>query len=283
MPAQMCCKIITNFGFLKQSAKGNMSVITLTTDLGLKDHYVASIKGSILTHVPQAQIVDISHQVQPFDILQASFLVKNCYADFPRGSVHILGVNPGWDGTARYIAAIVDGHYFITADNGLVSLIFDRAPDEIYELNISAENDHHTFPTKAIFVKAACHILKGGELALIGTKTTTYEQRGTFTAVPEETLIRGMAMYVDHYGNVISNINEALFARYRHASSFRIVLRREDYDITQLSKRYNDVPEGERLALFSSSGFLEIAINRGNASKLLGIKQNDIIRIEFYA
>jgi S-adenosylmethionine hydrolase len=260
-----------------------MSVITLTTDLGLKDHYVASIKGSILTQFPQAQIVDISHEVQPFDILQASFLIKNCYADFPPGSVHILGINPGWDINAKYLVVAIKGHYFISADNGIFSLIFDQHPDEIYQLHLLPENEHFTFPTKDIFVKAACHILKGGALSIIGKKTTHYEQRGTFTAVPEETLIRGMAMYVDHYGNVISNISATLFERYQHASSFRIILRREDYDITQLSKSYNAVPEGERLALFSSSGFLEIAINRGNASKLLGIKQNDIIRVEFDA
>ena len=258
-----------------------MPVITLTTDLGLKDHYVASIKGSILTQAPQANIVDISHEVQPFDILQASFLIKNCYRDFPQGSIHILGINPDWDLNAKYLVVYTEGHYFISADNGIFSLIFEKYPDEIYELNIVPDKEHFTFPTKDVFVKAACHIANGGSLAIIGKQTDHYEQRGTFTAVPEETLIRGMAMYVDHYGNVISNISQSLFARYQSASSFRIILRREDYDITHLSENYNSVPEGERLALFSSSGFLEIAINRGNASKLLGIKQNDIIRVEF--
>lgn len=258
-----------------------MPVITLTTDLGTRDHYVASVKGAIYSGCPEAKIVDISHEIHPFDILQASFLIKNCYADFPKGSIHILGINAEWAADTRHLVVLVEGHYFIGADNGIFSLIFDRKPEEIYELTLSSSSPYMTFPTKDVFAKAACHIANKGSLQIIGRLTEEYEHRGTFSAVPEPTLIRGMAIYVDHYGNVISNITEQLFRQYRNSTSFRIILRREDYDITHISGTYSEVPEGERLALFSSSGYLEIAINRGNASKLLGIRQNDIIRIEF--
>ena len=258
-----------------------MPVITLTTDLGLKDHYVASIKGAIYTLAPDVTVVDISHEVQPFDILQASFLVKNCYRDFPPGTVHILGINPELADDSPHVLIEIDQHYFVGADNGIFSLIFDKVPDRVFELNITGEAGSFTFPTKSIFVMAACHIAKGGSPEIIGKEIDGLNQRGVFSAVPEPSIIKGMATYIDHYGNVISNIPEKLFQAYNSFDQFRIVLRREDYDITKIAKSYQDVPEGERLALFSATGFLEIAINRGNASKLLGIKQNDIIRIEF--
>ena len=258
-----------------------MPVITLTTDLGTKDHYVASIKGAIYSQCPEARVVDISHDVHPFDILQASFLIKNCYLDFPKGSIHVIGINPEWNENTRHLVIEADDHYFIGADNGIFSLIFEKKPTAIFELNVTSDSEYNTFPTKDVFVKAACHIANNGSLPIIGKETENYEERGIFSAVPETTLIKGMAMYVDHYGNVISNISEKLFKQYQGFSSFRIILRREDYDISKIASTYNQVPEGERLALFSSTGYLEIAINKGNASKLLGIKQNDIIRVEF--
>jgi len=258
-----------------------MPVITLTTDLGLKDHYVASIKGAIHTLCPDATVVDISHEVQPFDILQASFLIKNCYREFPPGTIHVLGINPDLTDDSPHVLVEIDQHFFVGADNGIFSLIFDKKPDNVYELNITPEQGAYTFPTKSIFVTAACHIAKGGSPEIIGKAIEGINQRGVFSAVPEPSIIKGMATYIDHYGNVISNIPEQLFNAYKSFEQFRVVLRREDYDITNISRSYHDVPEGERLALFSATGFLEIAINRGNASKLLGIKQNDIIRIEF--
>lgn len=259
-----------------------MGVITLTTDLGLKDYYVSSIKGSILTEYKEVTIIDISHEIPPFDIQQAAFILKNAYLNFPKGTVHIIGVNAEASITHPHIAIEMGGQYFIGADNGIFSLLFDRTPDKIVELNIRQDTDILTFPTKDVFVKAACHIARGGTLEVIGTPRKNVYERTMFRPVSEDSVIRGTVIYIDSYKNVISNITQQLFKEVGKNRSFTIFFRKSDYNIDEISKSYNEVPEGEKLALFSSTGYLEIAINKGEASSLLGLRQNDTIRIEFY-
>lgn len=259
-----------------------MAIITLTTDLGTKDHYVGVLKGTILKDIPEATIVDISHEISTFDILKAAFTVKNCYADFPKGTVHLLGVNPEVGEATTYLAVKCDGYYFLGADNGVFSLIFEEKPTEVYELNILLNPDDLTFPTKDILAKAACHLAKGGTIEMIGKKTEDWIEKTFFRAVSVGNIIKGMAIHIDHYGNIITNIDEAFFKAFGQGRNFSIEFRGGDYDINSISKFYSDLPEGEKLALFSSSGLLEIAINKGNASRLLGIKESDTIRIEFY-
>ncbi len=258
-----------------------MAIITLTTDLGLKDHYVGVVKGSILKLCPTVSIVDISHEIPPFNILQAAFTLKNCFADFPEGTIHIIGVNPENDVDAKHLAVQYNGHYFIGADNGIFSLIFEDQPTKLMELNILSENRSNTFPTKDIFCKAACHLANGGTLEMIAKPLEALVEKAFFRAVSVENIIKGMVIHIDHYGNVITNIEAPFFKAFGRNRDFVIEFRNGNYDITKLSLSYTDVVEGEKLALFSSSGLLEIAINKGNASKLLGIKNLDTIRIKF--
>ena len=258
-----------------------MSIITLTTDLGLKDYYVAGIKGHILSQLPNAIIIDISHEIPPFNISVAAFCLKNCYLDFPLGSIHILGVSPEANEYTRHLIIKYKGHYFIGADNGMFSLLFDDKPTEIFNLNIISDEDRRTFPTKDVFVQAACHIGRGGTIELIGTRVEEIAERTNFQPVIEEDVIKGMAMYIDSYGNITTNITKSLFQLVGKNRDFSIVFRRADYNINELKFNYSAVPEGEKLALFSTNNHLEIAINKGNASKLFGIKLSDTIRIEF--
>ena len=259
-----------------------MPIITLTTDLGLKDYYVGSLKGALLSQYPEAKIVDISHEIKAFDMLQASVVIRNAFPDFPDGTVHIIGVNPDVTEESRHLVAKVRDQYFIMPDNGMLSLIFDSKPDEVVSMTLIQQSEMLSFPAKDIYVTAACHLAKGGSLNVIGKPVKDMAERMLFRAVMEDHLIRGMAMYIDHYGNVLTNIDKNLFKQFNKFPGFSIQLRRSEYEIREISKIYGDVPHGEKLAMFSSSGFLEIAINQGNASKLLGINQNDIIRIEFY-
>lgn len=258
-----------------------MPIITLTTDLGNQDYYVGSVKGAILSLYPEAKIVDITHEIPPFDLLKASFVIKNCFRDFPEGSIHIVGINPEANLETSHIVIKFQGHYFIGADNGIFSLITDQQPQKIIELDIPPETDMVTFPTKDIFVKAACHLAKGGTMEVIGREISDFTKRELIRAVTEGKEIRGVAMYIDRYGNILTNIKEDLFKKFGKGKPFTIYFRRAEYNITEISDAYISVDEGEKLALFSSSGYLEIAINRGNASKLFGIKQGDTIRIEF--
>jgi S-adenosylmethionine hydrolase len=259
-----------------------MAIITLTSDLGLKDYYVASLKGAILSQTPNVKIVDITHEVPSFNFSKAAFIIKNCYKDFPQGTVHIIGVSAESSIDIPHIVVFERGHYFIGADNGMFSLIFDSPPEKIIELNINQDTDRITFPAKDVFVKTACHIIRGGTLEVIGKPKAELEVRTLFSAVSENNTIRGMASYIDHYGNIITNITETLFKSFGRGRKFGIFFRNTNYEINQITSSYNSVIEGERVAMFSSTGFIEIAVNKGNASKLFGIKENDIIRIEFY-
>jgi len=259
-----------------------MAIITLTTDLGLVDNYVASVKGAILKEAPEATIIDITHQVPSFDLQKSAFILRNCYLDFPEGTVHILGVNSEADVNIPHVALFANGHYFIGADNGVFSLIFDNPPEKVVELTISQDTDRITFPTKDVFVKAACHIARGGTLEVIGTARYELSVRTMFRAVSENNIIKGIATYIDHYGNVITNISESQFKNFGNGRPFKILFRSAEYEIDEISSTYSSVVDGERVALFSSTGYIEIAINKANASKLFGINQGDTIRIEFY-
>jgi S-adenosylmethionine hydrolase len=257
-------------------------IITLTTDLGTKDYYVGSLKGALLAQCPEVSIVDITHEIKPFDMLQASIVVRNSYRDFPKGTIHIIGVNPDVTEDSRHLVVSIHEQFFIMPDNGMFSLIFDSVADEVVALSLQQRSEMLSFPTKDIYVTAAAHLARGGSPNVIGKPVKDLTELVMFRAVSEDRLIRGMAVYIDHYGNVLTNIDRNLFKQFNKYENFSIQLRRSEYEIKEISKTYGDVPNGEKLALFGTTGFLEISINRGDASKLLGINQSDIIRIEFY-
>ncbi|HRN42259.1 MAG: SAM-dependent chlorinase/fluorinase [Flavobacteriales bacterium] len=259
-----------------------MPIITLTTDLGLKDYYVASLKGNILSQLADVNIVDITHNVNPYDAPKAAFIVKQCYKTFPKDTIHIIGLNAELDENTVHLAIYYDGHYFIGADNGMFSLIFEAIPDKIVELNIAQDTDNKTFPTKDIFVKAACHIARGGTLELIGKIKEELNKSIPFQATSENNYIKGMITYVDHYGNLLTNVSESLFKSFGRGRNFTIYLRGGSYKVSKITPTYNRISAGNILAMFSSTGFIEIAVSKGHASKLLGLKETDLIRIEFY-
>ena len=261
-----------------------MPIITLTTDLGITDHYVGTIKAAILRQLPEINIVDITHQVPPFNIRHAAFILRNCYQEFPQNTIHIIGVNSESNPNTPHLAVYANNHYFIGTESGIFSLILDVKPDKIIELNISQESNNINFPTKDIFVKAACHIARGGTLELIGkTKDNFSAERATFKATFNKNSIRGSVIHVDSYGNVITNITEELFKQISKERNFSIHIgNRNHYVLQKIHQKYTDVILGEAVALFISTGQLEIAINEGSASTLMGLDLNDIIRIEFY-
>lgn len=258
-----------------------MAIITLTTDLGLQDHYVSSLKGSIYSEIPDAKIVDISHNVPAFDLFHAAFLIHNVYRDFPKGSIHIIGVRNEATSETPHVAVEYEGHYFIGSDNGIFSLIFDQKPTKVVELKIRQETSNLTFPTRDIFVKAACHIARGGTLEIIGANLETLQEKTMFRPVVEEDVIKGTIIHIDSYGNVFVNINKRLFREIGVSRPFNIYFRGSEYSISKISNVYHEVDEGDMLAIFSATGFMEIAINKGKANKLLGMKLNDIVRVEF--
>jgi S-adenosylmethionine hydrolase len=258
------------------------TIITLTTDWGTKDHYLAVVKGSLLKHIPDSTVIDISHEISPFNLNEASYILRNSWQNFPDGTIHIIGINSEASIEHPHIIVKEKKHFFVGADNGIFSLIFDQTPAEIYELDIIQLSHKFTFSTKDVFVGAALHIINKKPLNELGDKLERLSEKMPFQPVSEQGLIKGKVIYIDRYENIITNISESLFLEKTKNKSFSIFLRAGKYEIKKIHTSYSDVVEGELIALFGSDDLLEIAQNRGRAAGLLGIQVDDVIRIEIF-
>ena len=252
-----------------------MPIITLTTDFGTKDHYVSAIKGAILNQLPNASVIDISHRIEKYNIPETAFVLKNAYINFPKGSIHIIGVKTEQTKLASQVVVYSDGHYFIGADNGIFYLLLENHIDKI----IALPPNTSIFPTLDVFVNAACHLAKGNPLEELGALKSELYQSIPFRAASIGDMIRGTVIYIDSYDNVISNISRTLFNQVGKGRPFEINVKGNE--IKKISTFYNDAPEGEIVVLFNSSGYLEIAMNMGKASSLLNYRTNDQITIQF--
>jgi S-adenosyl-L-methionine hydrolase (adenosine-forming) len=275
-----------------------MAVITLTTDFGLKDPSVGSVKGAILGLMPEVNVVDITHSISPFNIPEAAYVIKGAYKSFPQGTVHIIGVDSELSPENKHIALSLDGHFFVCANNGIMSMLSNHiAPRKIVEINIHQQL-HTSFPVLDVFVHVACHIARGGELDIIGKSIEQIKPiRELVPNVSEDRRkITGYVIYVDNYGNVVTNISKELFEITRKGRRFEVNAR--NYKFDTIFERYTDIvnfnipaaqrhDEGKKLALFNSSDFLEIALYKGNtghvggASTLMGLHERDVITINF--
>ncbi|CAM3743168.1 hypothetical protein FSS13T_15940 [Flavobacterium saliperosum S13] len=274
-----------------------MSIITLTTDFGLKDHFVGALKGKIITEHPQAQIIDISHDVDLFNISEASYTINAAYGSFPKGSVHLIGVDSERTTENKHIAMQWNDHFFICADNGILSILTQKiVPQKIVEINI-----HDRLPEGAsdmdVFVKVACHLSKGGAMSVIGKEITAIKEINELQAVvaSDNNSIKGSVVYIDHFGNCVTNISRKLIQETGKGRPFEVKFGTKT--IKSIHKSYSDFKiserftlkdyEGERLALFNEAGFLEIAIYKsnpstvGSATSLLGLKFRDTVTIQY--
>ncbi|MBI9042661.1 SAM-dependent chlorinase/fluorinase [Lutibacter sp.] len=275
-----------------------MSIITLTTDFGIKDHFVGAIKGTIYSELPDARIVDISHQISPFNITETAYILRNAYKSFPNGSIHIIGVDSELNEENKHIALLLDNHYFICPNNGVISLLASEIkPEKIVEINIH-DRVETIFPVLDVFVKVACHIARGGKLEVIGKVIPEFEKMVELqpTISADNNTIFGNVIYVDNYGNSISNISKKTFNEIGKGRDFEVIANR--YSFKKIVEKYSDIvdfsvpkeqrqKDGTRLALFNTSNYLEIAIYRSNlntvggAASLLGLNYRDFITVKF--
>lgn len=263
-----------------------MAIITLISDMGVKDHYVAAVKGAILSQLPEASIVDISHQVEAFNTGQAAFILGNAWHEFPEGTIHILGVNPEGSGKNPYMVVRHQGHFFIGADSGVFYMLFNKQPDEAIELTLKLENDHQTFPAKTLFTRVACHLAKGGSVDVLGRRVPKVKESFGPRPVVDGDSMRGQVIHIDHYGNVMTNITRELFKRLVKHHRFVITVGPSEHNINKVHKCYGDVSPGALVAFFGDTGHLEVAVNKGapgsggGAAQLLGLRVNHTIRVE---
>lgn len=256
-----------------------MPMITLTSDWGWKDHYLAAVKGRIKSLLPGADVIDISHDVEPFNLKEASFIIRNSYGSFPPGTVHLIAVSTERPGENPQMAALYDGQYFLCGDNGLFSLVFDFRPEKLVTL-AGGSSQPATFRALHALVDAAVALAGGSDITRLGQVSDEWVEKSHFQPVVSGNIIRGLIIYVDNYENVITNITRDLFEKTGRGRKFRIECRGEQ--VEQLSSNYSDVPPGDPLALFGHTGNLEIAINHDRASSLLGLYESDSIRVEFF-
>ena len=258
-----------------------MPIITLTTDFGTRDYYAAVVKGEILSAIADAQIIDISHDIEPFDIMHGAYVLKNAYPHFPAGSIHIIGVNLNSETGLNHLVAAKDGHTFIGPDNGIFGLLWEGEPAaEAYQLQPTAAEYASTLPVKDLYVRVAKHICEGGKLTDIGKKSSALRQSMIGRPMSSANYIRASIIYFDRFENAIVNIRKDEFDRIGNNRPFVIFFKRYD-DIEAISENYFDVPESEKLCLFNSGGYLEIAINKGNARGLLNLNIGDIVQVDF--
>lgn len=258
-----------------------MGVITLTTDLGHRDFYQAALKGSIISQLPDVRIVDITHEIPAYDMQRAALILRNAFRFFPVGTVHLIGIDTVFQENSRYIMMKYDEHYFVGADNGIFSIILgEDQHQELFEIDIMQDLRYLHFPLADILAKAACHIAKGKAMAAIGQAIESPLKKVLIQPLVGPNSIKGHVSYIDGFGNIISNISKDLFDEVQRGRPFQLHFKRNE-TIDKLNWHYNEVPEGEKLCLFGISNFLEIAINKGHASRLLGLKQDETVMVEF--
>ncbi|WP_374958293.1 S-adenosyl-l-methionine hydroxide adenosyltransferase family protein [Gilvibacter sp.] len=275
-----------------------MPIITLTTDFGEKDHFAGAVKGGIYSALEDVRIVDISHSISPFHISEAAYIIQNAYKSFPLGTIHIIGIDSELNPENKHIAVYLDGHYFVCADNGIISMITQEfRPEKMVEINIH-DRLKSNFPVLDVFVEVACHIARGGTLDVIGKDIQQIKQLKGITPVinADASQIIGNVIYIDNYGNVITNINRTLFENTRKGRGFNISARTVRFN--KVFERYSDAinfdvhpdrreEDGKKLAVWNSSGYLELAIYKsnpstvGSASTLFGLGYRDTVTVKF--
>lgn len=275
-----------------------MAIITLTTDFGEKDHFAGAIKGAIYSELPDVRIVDISHSVSPFSIPEAAYIIQNAYSSFPKGTIHLIGIDSEINEENKHIAIKLDDHYFVCANNGIMSMICSEiAPEKIVEINIH-DKIETSFPVLDVFVKVACHIARGGTLEVIGKLINSIKPIKNLNPFvnDDKTQIIGTVIYIDNYGNVVTNIKRKFFENIQKGREFEISAR--NYKFKKIHHKYSDIvnfsipedkrhDEGKGLVVFNSSNYLEIAVYKsncatvGSASTLMGLKMMDTVTINF--
>ena len=275
-----------------------MPVITLTTDFGNKDHFVGSVKGSLYNEISNVNIIDISNDISPFNIIEGAYIIENAYKSFPEGSIHIIGVDSEKTPEKKHLVIKLDGHFFICADNGIMSLVSNRIkPEKIIDINIH-NSSSSSFTVLDVFVKVAAHIYRGGSIDLVGKEIYQLKELYDINPILNEknNEITGNVIYIDNYENVVTNISRLVFEEFGKSRAY--VINARNYKFNSIVNSYSQSikfnvkkelrkEEGKKIALFNKANFLELAIYKSNplitggASSLFGLKYRDIVSIKF--
>ncbi len=281
-----------------------MAIVTLLSDWGLTDHYVAAVKGRLYCEWPDVQIVDISHQIPKYKNgnYVAAYVLKQAYPYFPPDTVHCICVDDIATAKRPHIVVYEGGQYFIGADNGLFQQLFDHKPAKAWRIMLPADSHTATFPALNLFPMVAVHIAQGGDPAEIGEpydwQGQNFNVRTNMAYIDPEydadglqvgATITGEVIYIDSYGNGVTNIERSMFEKVRaEFPNFEIRLRSYDahrgkQPLNRISRTYGEVPEADLCALFLDNQLLEISLNRASAAQLVNLKLKASVTIHFKA
>ncbi|NJM14758.1 MAG: SAM-dependent chlorinase/fluorinase [Bacteroidales bacterium] len=257
-----------------------MAIVTLTTDWNKSDYYLGAVKGRLLGLDPSIQVVDITHQVSPFNIGQAAYIVKQASRHFPPNSIHLIDVKnePGKSGS--YLCMFYNGQYYLSADNGLLSLLVEEDLAQFYTIE-SKTKENLVFAALELFCPAIKEIIGSGVEALCLAPVKEIEKRMPIMPAIDSNTINGSVLYIDSFGNAHTNISRELFNQEGKQRAFEIIIQSNYNKINQVSINYGHAQPGELVAVFNSANVLEIAINNGNAAQLLNLSPNSNVRVKF--
>ncbi|MBS1490679.1 MAG: SAM-dependent chlorinase/fluorinase [Bacteroidetes bacterium] len=255
-----------------------MALVTLLTDNGETDHYVASIKARILTINPGINLVDISHQINACDIGHGAFVLKSVFRDFPKGTVHLVGVNAAGQADTLSIALHLEDHFFVGADNGLFGLISDKPHQNLININ-SLNPVITTFPEKDIFAPAAAKLASGVAISSLGKPLDSFKKMISRSVKATKKIINGNVVRIDNYGNLITNITKTDFDFLSKDKTYTIQFSGEKF--RRVHTNYFQAEQGDCFLIFNNLGVLEIGIYKGRANELLGMEYDSSVLITF--
>jgi len=255
-----------------------MAIITLLTDSGESDHYVAAMKAKILSINPGLTMVDISHKIAPCDIAHGAYVLKSAFRDFPNGTVHLVGVDSSGNKDDAYLALQLEDHFFVGVDNGLFGLISDKNQQHVVQLN-SVNPIQTTFPEKDILAPAAARLASGVSITTLGKSLTSFRKMMNRQVKATKRIIAGHVLRVDNYGNLITNIAKVDFEILTKGRTFTIQFGGEKFK--RIHTNYYQTEQGECFLIFNSQDLMEIGIYKGNASELLGLQYDSPVNVTF--
>ncbi|MCX6255396.1 MAG: SAM-dependent chlorinase/fluorinase [Bacteroidia bacterium] len=252
-----------------------MPVVTLTTEWKPYDIYYGIIKGKLSSMCPGIIVIDNAGSIPAFNISLASFIIRNTYNNYPKGSVHIICVHSEAHKDQDHLIVRARDHFFIGTDNGIFNLILNSDPDEVVKIDHQGISDE-----LEIFAKAASDLLSGKNPSDLGKSVKTVSERVPLRATIDKDVIIGSIIFIDSYGNAISNVTREVFYRVFENKAFRILIQSNKNYTDQISQKYSDVSVGDMLARFNQLDLLEISINGADVSELLSLSVGSVVRID---
>jgi hypothetical protein len=256
-------------------------IITFTTDWNNSDYYIGAVKASIISKLQDVVFVDISHNIESFSISQAAFILKSSFKGFPDGTIHIIGVDSEPDKNGKILIAKYRSQYFICNDNGCTGLIFDEKPEIVALTETGFAFEGSCFTELNLFADIAVYIAKNGDLSELGKIVDDVKRNAGLEAQIEPDMINGEVIYIDSYGNAITNITKEIYDDYVAGTQFEIVLNTNRFKAFEIHTSYKQVESGKIVCIFNSLGLLEIAVREGKANQLLNLNRKAAVRIRY--